>query len=586
MTEPGSPSPDVLDLIAASGYQRLITLSVDVRRFAVLMFLLSGRCDLSLHWIRLKQQQLFRWRPGLAQIITKEILLEWTSDLKHDAELVRWVSDPACFARTQAHVFLTESLLAEHVRQLSVQGLLVPSHYMVQKFEGMLSHLPQTEAVTAQCRRLEQNKNSAKKWMQRFRRNWAIHWGPCAVPHGVGRDVQRLRAGIFFRWLRFALQDWKGLPVVTVNMDETMLNNVQDRKMGNSCSKLVSGDGAGIVLRKESPLPRTSLLASVCSDANLQKVLPQVRVVKSNRGECPSKPVLVAYADAGSPQIAHHGGTGWASSDALIWWLRRTRASIAKTHPDRRICLVIDCAPSHTSEKFLQAAQSMGIRTVFVPAKLTWLLQPLDVRIFSTFKSDIRAQEFRARAKAANGRLKPMDRIRLQGQSIKRTFVDASWEDTMRRCGLTGEMDFLSPKLQHLLADQNLTPAFPTAPEIVEVLQIPEARVQTIRALLYPRPVPALPAAPAASLSASAAASSSGPATSPTTSGVIRPLVLTAAARLYSASRARSTGANVWHPTVTPHRALTRSMTRSMSASGSQLAEPAPLGQAKRSRQQ
>ena len=583
MAPQASVCPSVIDLLCESGYDRFITLSLNDRRFAVLIHRLSGRSDLSLHWVRLKQQQRFRWKPGLAQIITREMLQAWGAELQQDEQLRHNLSVADCTARADAHVFLVESFLAEHIRQMSAQGLLVPSNYIVQKFRGLLLLLPQAESVQSQGERLETNSNSAKKWLTRFRQRWGFHWGPAAIPHGVGRDVQRHRAGVFFRWLRFVHLDWQSAGVVTVNMDETMLSNVHSRKQGNSCCAVAAGEGAGAVMRRESPLPRTSLLASVCSDAELQKVLPQIRLVKSAHGQCPRKPVLVAYADAGAPQVAQHGGTGWASADVLVGWLRRTKASITKAAPGKKICLVLDCAPSHTSEVFLAAAQRLGIRIVFVPAKLTWLLQPLDVRIFSSFKADIRAEEFRTRAQAVGGRLRPLDKVRLQGRSIKKCFVDTSWAAALRRCGLTGDIGDLSPQLNTLLAGVNLTPTFPSASELKEILQIPQSRVHALRGLLCPRPDRAVPAETASVVPASPAAAFLEPGRTPMTPRVVQPLVLSAAARLYSASRTRGTGLNVWHPSLPPHRAVTSSMARSEAGSSSQVPELAAAPPAQRS---
>ena len=147
-------------------------------------------------------------------------------------------------------------------------------------------------------------------------------------------------------------------------MDETQLNNVRARVCGNRSSASVSEVVAATIIRKERALPRTSLLAMVCSDDALQGLLPQVRLIQSKDGTVPSRQVLEAYAQAGQPQVARHGGSGGASRAVLGWWMTAFKKAIKSVKPQAQIILAWDAAGTHLSNDVLLAAKRRGIRVV------------------------------------------------------------------------------------------------------------------------------------------------------------------------------------------------------------------------------
>ncbi len=54
--------------------------------------------------------------------------------------------------------------------------------------------------------------------------------------------------------------------------------------------------------------------------------------------------------------------------------------------PDNPILLICDGAPTRFDLDMLKLAKSLGILLLVLPSNLTWLLQPLDVRLFLPFK--------------------------------------------------------------------------------------------------------------------------------------------------------------------------------------------------------
>jgi hypothetical protein len=90
-------------------------------------------------------------------------------------------------------------------------------------------------------------------------------------------------------------------PPIIVNMDETMMSNIRPGKLGIVPSAIAVAHGAFRSAKRQKPMPRTSMLASICNDANLQKVLPQLRLPKAPKGKVTARAALNAYAQAGQP---------------------------------------------------------------------------------------------------------------------------------------------------------------------------------------------------------------------------------------------------------------------------------------------
>jgi hypothetical protein len=565
------------DQLLAAGFQRVIRPCLVDRRFAVLLRLLSSSDEYALKWIHMRLQQQNRWKEGLILPVSSAVLDAWCTELRSDSFLIRCLSTPGCYTRGEAHLFLAESLLSERIKTFLAGGLLVPSGYIVQRYVKLLEALPPAAPILDACERLKSKPQASKKWMRRFRDHWSMEWGTCSVPHGIGESIQKARAGIYYRWLLWA-EEAAGGEVAFVNMDETQLNNVRARVCGNRSSAAGAEVIASTIIRKERALPRTSLLAMVCSHDALQAVLPQVRLIQSKDGTVPSRQVLEAYAHAGQPQVARHGGSGWASRAVLGWWMTALKKAVKSVRPQAQIILVWDAAGTHLSNDVLLAAKRRGIRVVFIPAKMTWKLQPLDTDVFSSLKNHLRHMEFSARAETPSMLLQPLQRVVLQGQAIHQVLVQKSWSHVLRRAGMGMPFEDIRPSLKQLLQTECRAPRKPSDSELQEVLQVPPVRVPQLMDLLFwsvqapviGDAVPAGTSAAPTSLGAVAARLWSGARVVP------RPLVLRTGARLPSGLPSGQPASNVWMPLVGERQVITRSVSRRALASGSQSSAPAP----------
>ena len=106
--------------------------------------------------------------------------------------------------------------------------------------------------------------------------------------------------------------------------------------------------------------------------------------------------------------------------------------------------MTLDCALAHCHYSVAATADLLNIRLVYVPAKLTFMLQPLDVRGFASYKVVLKRALLAA--EAADGHVLP-ERWAAAVSSLVRDFWRARlWRPSFEACGFY-------PHRQQLTAD-------------------------------------------------------------------------------------------------------------------------------------
>lgn len=557
---------------------RIIHVSDLERVTAVLIRQFSGRTDLALHWIRVQQLRHWKWRPGLAVLVREADLNAWCHELVKHVLVKRCLGSDAAALSGTVREFLVESLLAERVREFAAMGMVVPSGYLVDSFLRMLRLLPENPVTRGRINSLTGSVSSCKKWSSRFRSTWQLQWGSTSVPHGVSASAAERRTVVFLRWLRYWFEQLPASKLVVVNMDETMLGSIKEMKVGVVDARPDRHDGRACLPARAGGLPRTSLAASVCSDNAVQQVLPQIRLPSSKHGRCPSKRALDTYADAGVPVITWHGSAGWVTAQILQWYLLKLAAAVRSVRPDAAILLVWDCCPVHLSARVLQTARRCRINIVFVPGRMTWALQPLDTHVFAVLKQTIRKKEFAAKAETRCNRLPCGLRVRLHGAAIREVLVQRSWATVMQRAGLVSSGVALRASVTKLVGSQQVSAAFPSVSDFMEIFAVEQPRAAELMLLLQPSSAPVAAAASARQAAASSQTHSQDDARE-RAAWSPRPVILSA--RLPSGPRRAEQPLNVWLPSFAGRSVQTRSMTAAAEASQGAACSSAPASSSK-----
>ena len=68
------------------------------------------------------------------------------------------------------------------------------------------------------------------------------------------------------------------------------------------------------------------------------------------------------------------------TTEAMKDIVRELSAALGELTATRTVVLLLDTASVHTCPQFISLSARHNIAAQFIPAKLTWLLQPLDTR--------------------------------------------------------------------------------------------------------------------------------------------------------------------------------------------------------------
>jgi hypothetical protein len=222
---------------------------------------------------------------------------------------------------------------------------------------------------------------------------------------------------------------------VVINMDETALPRLIARRAGNVAA-LVSGTSREQlferVARQESH-GHVTLVACIASDASLQPFLPQFILAKDARLAAIEKHAL---RNLRPPMAWLEGTNGWMTSLVLCAVLTRVRRALAACAPLAEIAFLMDSAPQHVQPRVLAHAARLRLHLLFVPSRVTWLLQPLDTHVFASLKTNLHALQTHARGAHEGGRLPRGLWINLIEEAVRGTLTERAWAHAFSDNGL------------------------------------------------------------------------------------------------------------------------------------------------------
>ena len=130
-------------------------------------------------------------------------------------------------------------------------------------------------------------------------------------------EIRVPQALIYLQWVRYAIEIVLcGRSYVVLNMDETSLSSVEDQGKGiRTCRR--GARGAHTVRRRDSAdrsNTKTTLVAAVCDNRDLQPYLPQIVLARYTQQGAPPAALAAAYADSGEPLEYWHRTGGFATS--------------------------------------------------------------------------------------------------------------------------------------------------------------------------------------------------------------------------------------------------------------------------------
>jgi len=255
-----------------------------------------------------------------------------------------------------------------------------------------------------------------------------------------------------------------------VNMDETAVQHeMNDRKGYMTRAHCGPTEVPKYSSRTSSSGTRSqlTLVAFICNRPEYQPILPQILLPKSERT---TQAEMRMYTDMPSPIHILPKTSGWVNSKHMMTILTQLRRSCRQLSPDINIIVLIDGAAQHISREVLNHASRLHVILLLVPALCTWLLQPLDVYVFKTFKATLTTNQTLARMAHAEGLLPMENRLQCLSDTIMSVLVQRDWTHVFAKCGISARATTVKDTIKNYMSVDQLQETLPPA----RVLTCPE----------------------------------------------------------------------------------------------------------------
>ena len=128
-----------------------------------------------------------------------------------------------------------------------------------------------------------------------------------------------------------------------------------------------------------------------------------------------------------APMVWLEGCAGWVNSESFCQILTRLRRSLLSWRPGARIIIACDSASQHTTLQVVNHAARLRVQLLYIPGRLTWLLQPLDSHVFGAFKQRLHHVQSSARSRSSDGTVARTAWIDFLEQVVREYLVEKHW---------------------------------------------------------------------------------------------------------------------------------------------------------------
>ena len=114
---------------------------------------------------------------------------------------------------------------------------------------------------------------------------------------------------------------------------------------------------------------------------------------------------------------------------------------------ERTVFLVVDMAACHIHPSVHSHALERGVRMILIPAGMTAVLQPLDVYVFSQFRSKMKELWLDCKSVAEDGEMPFTLWLTVVCDAIRLIIAGKNWRSAFERVGLMSGQSLVSAKI-------------------------------------------------------------------------------------------------------------------------------------------
>lgn len=333
-------------------------------------------------------------------------------------------------------------------RELNERIALAPSSdNLLQRFEEVRSVMPEEHRPAT---RGTSGVGGSRRWVSRLRSQYRGRFGKLKVREVVPPEELLAKSRAAWQWYNhLEVSVPAGKSILRINLDETSICAFQGGVAGNifSTKRRLSEPIESAPLGKRRRC--LTHVALICDKPELQPLMPQILIGNEStflvgelaalRAACPPNVRIIRQKSA------------WNNSLLTAQIVRTLKAALAPHMVHLQPVLLLDTARIHLSHA-LWACRRAGIWPLVVPAKTTWLLQPLDTGAFALFKYILKMAYQSERIASAGGDVSTHALVRCICVAIRKVLQGHRWLDTFEGNGFGQHQQTLSPRVVLQLA--------------------------------------------------------------------------------------------------------------------------------------
>ena len=151
-----------------------------------------------------------------------------------------------------------------------------------------------------------------------------------------------------------------------------------------------------------------------------------------------------------------HRKSAWVNDEVLGTVAAKWGRALLPYRHRRQPILLLDACSTHMGQRFLRACSRWNIWLVFVPARMTWLLQPADTHCFAAFKAYLRKLFEQSILDSRDGAVTVRDIILQLDAAIRRIIQGKRWSPAFDGDGWSFQQRFVRDKIRRTLECSNI----------------------------------------------------------------------------------------------------------------------------------
>ena len=210
-----------------------------------------------------------------------------------------------------------------------------------------------------------------------------------------------------------------------------------------------------------------SYVSIICDCDAVQRVLPQFLIGNQAVLKIRDMPDLLSVLGPTVKLLRRK--SAWVNEGVMLVILRQLHTSLIPFLDEYQPILLFDAAPPHTTPMVFRMARRLKMWPLTIPARLTWLLQPLDTHGFLSFKRRLEQIHQAAQIGAVGGEIDFTEFLRCVCSAIAEIIMHGSWAHAFERNGFGDLQARLSQRVRAELGSEALPACSSECPTLEQV---------------------------------------------------------------------------------------------------------------------